>query len=815
MHTSRRMLLAMLPVLSIIAAAQAQPAPAPPADRPPLADGPPRVSGIYPHLAAFNGRGEAMRYGECGIGAVVPWAGKLWFITYPPHMTRGSDDKLYSVDERMRLTIHPESVGGTHASRMIHAESQQLIIGPYFIDAKGKVRAADVKGKLVGRMTAVMRHLTDPANKVYFFDMEGAIYEVDVHSLAVTKLFAKPVPGWHGKGGYTAQGRIVIANNGESGRPDVTPDLKVDPPPPSPEDAGALAEWDGKAWRVIERRQFTDVTGPGDIRGNPDDKAPLWTMGWDKRSVILKLLDGGTWRTFRLPKGSHAFDPRHGYYTEWPRIREVFPGRFLMVMHGQMFRFPKTFSAADTAGIRPVNTHLRYVPDFCGWGERLVMAGDDTSTMQNPLAGQSQSNLWFGRWEDLPTFGAAAGWGGVWVGDAVKAKVPSDPFLVAGYAGRVLHVSHRAERPVDFTIEADADGRGQWKAVHTMSLPPKSYGWHVLPADLKAEWVRLVPGADTEVSAYFHVSSARTPAADEGKTFAGFGARDGKHVPALVRPAAQTRNLQVVVPARDGKPERYYEVDERLAFTPGAPPAEAVAIRPKLEIKPDIAADAASLVLTDGAGKRWRLPRFDDAWDAAAQRGLREIQSERYAAHWGGIFYEVPRGGGGKTAIEYQKLRPVASSNFPITDYCTWRGLLVLSGVRADARPDGHVFRAADGGCALWFGAVDDLWKLGKPRGRGGPWLDTPVKAGRPSDPYLMTNFDRKRLALRHDAARPVTVHVEVDFANAGAWRPYASLDVPPGAAGLTHEFPPGYAAHWVRVTSDADVNATAQLVYE
>src|SRR4051812_3018205 len=96
-----------------------------------------QVSGIYPHLAAFN------EHGECGIGAVVPWAGKLWFMTSPPHFRTGSSDKLYAVDESMGLSIRPESIGGTHANRMIHAESNQLIIGPYFIDAKGNVRAAD------------------------------------------------------------------------------------------------------------------------------------------------------------------------------------------------------------------------------------------------------------------------------------------------------------------------------------------------------------------------------------------------------------------------------------------------------------------------------------------------------------------------------------------------------------------------------------------------------------------------------------------------------------------------------------------------
>jgi hypothetical protein len=49
------------------------------------------VSGIYPHLAMFNDEGE------CGTGAVVPWAERLWVITYAPHKPTGSSDKLYEI----------------------------------------------------------------------------------------------------------------------------------------------------------------------------------------------------------------------------------------------------------------------------------------------------------------------------------------------------------------------------------------------------------------------------------------------------------------------------------------------------------------------------------------------------------------------------------------------------------------------------------------------------------------------------------------------------------------------------------------------
>ena len=53
---------------------------------------------------------------------------------------------------------------------MIHKESGQLNIGPYFIDKQGKVRVISPK-VMPGRHTGTARHLTDPANKVYIADI--------------------------------------------------------------------------------------------------------------------------------------------------------------------------------------------------------------------------------------------------------------------------------------------------------------------------------------------------------------------------------------------------------------------------------------------------------------------------------------------------------------------------------------------------------------------------------------------------------------------------------------------------------------------
>ena len=932
------------------------------------------VSGVYPHLAVFNGRYDPQTDnwhgtgGECGIGAVVPWAGKLWVVTYPPHEVRGGKDKLWTIDKNLKQEMRPESVGGTHAGRMIHRESNQLIIGPYFVDAQGRVRACDVKTKLVGRMTAIARHLADPANRVYFFDMEGAIYEVDVHSLAVKELFAKPVPGWHGKGGYTGQGRLIIANNGEHGPAAALKHLLVGGPAKHPDDIGCLAEWDGTTWRIIERKQFLDVTGPGGIHGAPDDKAPVWSIGWDRRSCILKLRDAGQWRTFRLPKASHAFDPAHGWYTEWPRIREVGGGNWLMCLHGMLYRFPPGFRTGHTAGIRPIASHLRYIPDFCDWDGRLVLAADEASVMANPMCGKSQSNLWFGTLADLPRFGPRTGWGGPWVADTVKAGDPSDPYLIGGFAHRCLHLALGGRRPaarvhrtsgrfnvttlpdklaalprvsiargdyhkpapgfafsvnlpvtayiavdqrgdptlddgwrktnmhmewegryadvvyakafepgrvavpgrtkphnaaghyavpnlcflqatdagtlavtelpkalgaqfvqpveqpaatpaageVTFAIEIDPDGSGTWAPYKQLAVPPGGYVHHLLPPDLKAEWLRVRPDKACVATAYLHATAPRTATDGEDALFDGLApaARATSWCSGLVRPAAHNTYLQFVAQTVDAEGKvadaGYWEVDKTLAFR-RTQPNRSAEVREVCAIKPQFTVDDASVIMAY-KGTRYRLPKGDAANDKPFATGwprcVREVQSERFLVNVHGSFYEMPR----DTRVPH--IKPVSTHNRAIVDFCSWRGLLVLSGTRLGARPDGNHFASPDSAVSLWFGAVDDLWRFGKPVGRGGPWRNTAVAAGRPSDPYLMTGYDRKTLELSHDADAPVTVTVEVDFDHSGAWRRHAALTVPAGQT-LRHAFPAGYSAHWARLTPDRACTATATFIYE
>ena len=160
----------------------------------------------------------------------------------------------------------------------------------------------------------------------------------------------------------------------------------------------------------------------------------------------------------------------------------------------------------------------------------------------------------------------------------------------------------------------------------------------------------------------------------------------------------------------------------------------------------------------------------------------------------------------------------------------------------------------------LWFGKTDDLWGFGKPQGWGGPWRYDAVRAGEPSDPYLMTGFDKKVAHFRVDPPSPafaskrgrsasaraagllprggaapaawpaqVTIAIQVDFDGAAGhggargysvepWNTLARVVVG-GNSTLSENyahfvFPQGFSAHWVRFVADADANITAWLTY-
>lgn len=81
---------------------------------------------------------------EAGIGALMPWAERLWFTTYPAHGPQtGTRTGLFSIDDDFQVTVH-EGVGtGTYANRMIHDDTDTLVMGPHLISTEGEIRVID------------------------------------------------------------------------------------------------------------------------------------------------------------------------------------------------------------------------------------------------------------------------------------------------------------------------------------------------------------------------------------------------------------------------------------------------------------------------------------------------------------------------------------------------------------------------------------------------------------------------------------------------------------------------------------------------
>jgi len=790
-------------------------------------------SGIYPHLASYN------EEGECGTGAVVLWAGKLWFITYAPHEAFGSADKLYEINDKLEITVRTESLGGTPANRLIHKESNQLNIGPYFIDGQGNVKAISYN-KAQGRYTGSARHLFDPKNRIYIATMEEGFYEVDVNRLNVMELYKDGnkqkqthndtdinpkndlLFGAHGKGLYSGQGVLIYSNNGEA-TDEAKKKFNVT--------AGSLSEWDGKDWKLIRRNQFTEITGPGGIYGNKNPETdPIWAVGWDHKSLLLGVRYTGKWSFYRLPKASNSYDGAHGWNTEWPRIRDIGTEDkpdYLMTMHGMFWKFPGTFSPENTAGIRPRSAYLKVIGDFTRWNSRLVFGCDDsaqkeflnTRSVKGKIAGpgQSNSNLWFTSPDQIDKLGPNNATGALYFNENIKANQISDPFLFSIWDNRCAWIKSESDKEVEFTFEVDAEGTNSWTLLKKVKLQPNSSMYLPFQSKDSGEWIRIKTDKDTKASVIFSYAAndRRTTIADP--IFKGLTpTNQTKSMGGLLYALGENKRSLGVLAKNEKGEVGYYEVDSAMNMARKNSTATADFIREKMTIsKQAILIEQGSVLIVDDSKRRWRLPLGDERMNTPTLNGslriCREVATERDLFNCLGTFYELPA----ENADGFAKIRPISTHNFKINDYASYRGLLVMTGISANlAGKNEHIIYSNDKKAAIWVGAIDDLWKLGKPTGKGGPWVKSKVTQGIPSDPFLFGFYDKRRVELSHTALQPVTFTIEVDPSGDGTWFKYQDFVVEPNKK-LLHDFPQSLNARWIRVTANDNTTATCWFEYK
>lgn len=798
-------------------------------------DQPIQISGVYPHLAYYN------EEGECGTGAVVPWADRLWVITYGPHFPFGSSDKLYEITNDLELILRPESMGGTPANRMIHSESEQLFIGPYAIDKNRRVRTIPYD-QMPGRHTGNARHLSDPAKKIYYGTMEEGFYEVDVNTLEVNKLYtdgnvtrkegqmaqeAELLLGAHGKGLYSGQGVLVYSNNGETGKAALEQfDIE----------AGALYEWINKDWQLVRRNQFVEVTGPGGIYGNTNPETdPIWATGWDHKSIILGVRNTATgWDFYRLPKASHSYDGAHGWNTEWPRIRDIGTAGnpdYLMTMHGMFWRFPGTFTADNAAGIRPRSAYLKVIGDFARWQDQIVFGCDDSAhreflnkrkakgNIEGP--GQSNSNLWFTSLDKPDLLGPNTASGAVWLAEAVQPSQPSEPFLFAGWPNRSAWIHNSGNYGTEFQFEVDRDGSGKWEPYQSIFVEGNKSANLSFAAEDSGEWIRVIVNVPTVATVNFSYTANDSRNSTPDQIFTGLTDIDKKNsLGGLLYGLGESRKAlgvaAVSFEAGFRKETGYYELDEKMNLVKKEDDQTLQLIQQKFAIPEQVVTiDESSVLVVDDAGRRWRLPLGKEAYsnltNKATLRIAREVATERDLFSCHGTFYELPA----ENADGFAKIRPIASHNFRIHDYASYRGMLIMTGIDPGmVKENPRIFVSEDGNAAIWAGVIDDLWQMGKPLGMGGPWKSTVVEVGVPSDPYLIAFYDQKHLSLSHESQESITFKIEVDPIGHGPWMTYQEVTVEPGEI-YEHNFPQSFQARWIRFVADKKTKATAWLNYK
>ena len=373
----------------------------------------------------------------------------------------------------------------------------------------------------------------------------------------------------------------------------------------------------------------------------------------------------------------------------------------------------------------------------------------------------------------------------------------------------------------------DEKGDGDWRRVERLGASAAGNTAAIVPLEsVKGEWIRLVAKCDAKrVTAFFNYANDDSRPNEPEPVFAGVGVAAAQMdcSKAVVRCGDGDGGLKLQLLDVTNRQGGYYEMDDDLKLKKVADcdSRQADEMRRKCCAQNRVVADGegvvaekASVLIVDGRGARWRLP-WGGEWRSVGGKGqpgrvCREVCTERDLLNVGGTFYELPA----ENAGGFAKLRPVSTHGSPyIYDYCTWRGLLAMTGIMRFGRPANPRIVSGEAECGtaeVWLGVVDDLWKYGKPRGQGGPWLDADVKKGVPSDPYLMTGYDLKAVSMR--ASDNATITLEIDLTGCGTWAKFKSYKV--GEKLVTDDLS-SVRAYWVRAVADCDCKATVQFAYK
>ena len=365
-------------------------------------------------------------------------------------------------------------------------------------------------------------------------------------------------------------------------------------------------------------------------------------------------------------------------------------------------------------------------------------------------------------------------------------------------------------------------GNGKWSTLKKVIVSPRKAVNVEFEENTPGEWIRVSVDKSCITTVHFSYADKDNRKETPDDIFSGLAkVSDDEAIGGLVYGLGDNRRAMGISASKYNGTEKgglgYYELTADMKLIKKDDPETLQFIDKEFSIPQNVVTiEESSVLVIDDKGRRWRLPLgnelFSDLTNKSALRICREVATERDLFNCMGTFYELPA----ENADGFAKIRPVASHNFRINDYASYRGMLIITGIKPGAaEANSHIIKSEDGKAEIWAGVIDDLWKMGKPVGHGGPWKNSIVKAGENQILTLldfMTEEFLKYLTMNHI---PVTFTIEVDPVGHGPWMSYKEVTVNPGKT-FEYRFPDNF-----QVTMDQiyfrskKCKATALLTYE
>ena len=455
----------------------------------------------------LRAKGTTFIRSECGIGALMPWADKLWITTYPDENGNGGGMGLWSLDEDGNMVLVSET-NGTHAGRACSGD--YAFIGEHKIHRDGTVIRMTGFGADV-RITAWAKvpGQTPDSNGnvwVYALGMDGSIFRVKDSASPTVTFVGNAAAGLgivgqpHFKAMWGTPKRLYVVSNinfpdGRAGYLDLTT-------------LGGTLAWTRLDTGVATGASHIEVAGSYDGNGH------VFALGQDQWTGFLHLIhgnDAGPARRFLIPLASRQ--QVKGWQQEWMRIRQAdTTERYLMDFHGCYYALSPFLDSTDgndsqTTGfprLEALGMHTRTTTDFAVFDGKLWLGSNSSSTQSSnkyPNAGQSASILWSVASVDelLSMTRKPRASGAFYWQKAIPAATESEPMLARGYDKKVILIKNgTASTSSTITVYGYWGDRKQ--AIGTVAVAGGELKTFPIPDGVHPDWVSVSSSAAIEPS---------------------------------------------------------------------------------------------------------------------------------------------------------------------------------------------------------------------------------------------------------------------------------------------------------------------------